>query len=162
MQEASPAAAGQFVLPAWSGSAPFGRLTDPHHILENLAAPLAGILVLASQLAGSTIELVAADNNITADIQLIRDGRRLATSSRQQNGALYEAHRLFADIAFTVQRRDFPALDGRLAWGGCWTGADGCWRVAHFDLAGWRGCGLYRPPGIISGRTYARRKAAKE
>jgi hypothetical protein len=35
-----------------------------------------------------------------------------------------------------------------LAWGGNFTGPDGRWMVAHWDLGGFRGHGLYRKPEL--------------
>jgi hypothetical protein len=144
-----------------------GRLTDPHYVLGQLAPALATIVMLASRCLpdGWLVEIVPGAGatpprphaGIAVDIQLIADqGRRLATTSRSESDVVYQAYKRFADQVFCVQRRHYPALDGRLAWGGNWTSCDGRWKVAHFDLGGWRGRGSYQPPVVIDGRHLGR------
>jgi hypothetical protein len=85
---------------------------------------------------------------LAIDLQLIDDkGRRLASRCRQQSGPIYETYRRFADLVFAAQQDLCPKLEGRLAWGGKFTTADGQWQVGYFDLGGFRGRGRYtRPP----------------
>ena len=145
-----------------------GRLTDPHRVLEELAPALATIVMMASLLLpdGWIVEVLAPETparphtGIAVEVQLITHrGRILPTTSRSERDAVYNAYRQFADQIFTVQRRYYPALENRLAWGGNWTGAGGRWKVGYFDLGGWRGRGTYQPPRATNGRHVPTRRA---
>jgi hypothetical protein len=86
---------------------------------------------------------------LAIDVRLIDGkGRGLAARCRDQAGPVYDTYRQLADLVFIAQRARAPTLEGRLAWGGKFTTADGQWDVGHFDLGGFRGRGIYRKPEI--------------
>jgi hypothetical protein len=126
------------------------RIVDPQGRLAEIGHELALILATAADMlpVDWRLEIVAC-TVLSVELRMIDDhrGRILPRFSRRERGPVYEAYRRFADRAYTAQRRLYPELTGRLAWGGMFTVADGRWEVGHFDLAGLRGRGRYRPPG---------------
>jgi hypothetical protein len=95
------------------------------------------------------VEIVSGAGSLAVEIRLYDTrGRAIIANCRVERGATYEAYRQFADLMFAALARGAPQFSGRLAWGGKFTDTAGLWRVAHFDLAGFRGRGRYRPRSI--------------
>jgi hypothetical protein len=125
------------------------RLADPHGRLAEVGHQLTLIVATAAAALppGWRLELVAG-TAFSAELRLIDPrGRPLPRFCRTEHGPVWEAYRRFADQVYAAQGRLYPELAGRLAWGGMWGGQDGRWVIGHFDLAGLRGRGRYRPPG---------------
>jgi hypothetical protein len=84
---------------------------------------------------------------LAVDVRLIDpDGHAIDAQPRAQRNNAWRAYRDYADLCFYAQRILYPELAGRLAWGGKFTRASGQWQVGRFDLAGFRGRGIYQPP----------------
>lgn len=124
------------------------RIVDPNVHLGELGHELTLIIAAAADALpqGWRLEIVAAAA-FAVELRLIDPrGRTLPRFCRTEHGPVWGAYRRFADQAYAARDRLYPALAGRLAWGGMWSGEDGRWVVGHFDLAGLRGRGRYRPP----------------
>jgi hypothetical protein len=124
------------------------RIADPRGLLGDVGHQLTLIVAAAAAALppGWQLELVAGAG-LAVELRLTDPrGRALPGSCRVERGPVWEAYRRFADQAYAAQGRLYPELAGRLAWGGKFTAADGRWVIGHFDLAGLRGRGRYRPP----------------
>ena len=124
------------------------RIADPQGLLAGVNHELTMIIATAADMlpAGWGLEIVAV-TALAVELRLIdQRGRVLPRFSLLERGPVYAAYRRFADRVYAAQCRLYPELAGRLAWGGMFT-ADGRWAIGHFDLAGLRGRGRYRPPG---------------
>jgi hypothetical protein len=142
-------------------------VADPHDLARGIDDRLLAIIGAAARYlgAGWRVELTAgrcprgtlfrppsaAAAGLALEVRLIApDGHAIEAGPRAQRSSAWRAYRDYADLCFSAQRILYPELAGRLAWGGKFTRASGQWQVGRFDLAGFRGRGIYRPPDADS------------